>query len=76
VSPIADEEVEWIFGGTMSNALREKLLRFEQLTRQEHEPEAKAIVEALFLQTSILNERLFNIELALQGKTTTRDVGP
>jgi NAD+ synthase len=53
----------------MSNALREKLLRFEQLMNQEYGLETKALIEALFLQTSILNERLFSIELALQGKT-------
>jgi NAD+ synthase len=52
----------------MSNALRQKLLRFEQLLDQEQGPESKAITEALFLQTGILNERLFNIELALQEK--------
>ncbi|MDB5774449.1 MAG: hypothetical protein JWP38_582 [Herbaspirillum sp.] len=51
----------------MSNALREKLLRFEQLRDEEGTPESKAIVEALFLQTSIINERLFNIEQALRG---------
>ncbi|RXZ36957.1 hypothetical protein D9O50_11020 [Oxalobacteraceae bacterium CAVE-383] len=57
----------------MSNVLREKLLRFEQLKNQELEPGPKAIVEALFLQTSILNERLFNIELALQGRAPHRE---
>lgn len=60
----------------MSNVLREKLLRLEQLVGQEQDWQTKAIIEALFLQTSILNERLFNIELAIRNKNSEQQASP
>jgi hypothetical protein len=47
----------------MSNELRKKLHDLAELAENTTDPQTKAIVEAIRLQTAILNERLFAIEL-------------
>ncbi len=49
----------------MSNELRKKLHELQELTNNAPDPQTRAIIEALRLQTAILNERLFAIELQL-----------
>lgn len=49
----------------MSNELRKKLHDLAELADNTPDPEARAIVEAIRLQTAVLNERLFAIELQL-----------
>jgi hypothetical protein len=49
----------------MSNELRNKLHDLQQLSKHAPDPQTRAIIEAMRLQTAILNERLFRIELQL-----------
>ncbi|ATA54149.1 hypothetical protein D3C87_1077590 [compost metagenome] len=49
----------------MSNELRKKLHDLAELSDSTSDPQTKAIVEAIRLQTAVLNERLFSIELQL-----------
>lgn len=46
----------------MSNELRKKLHEMHVLSTNTPDPQTRAIIEALRLQTAILNERLFAIE--------------
>ena len=47
----------------MSNELRKKLHDLAELCDSTADPQTKAIIEAIRLQTAVLNERLFAIEL-------------
>ena len=49
----------------MSNELRKKLHELSVLVETAPDPQTRAIVEALRLQTAILNERLFAIDLQI-----------
>ncbi|WP_077003457.1 hypothetical protein [Variovorax sp. KK3] len=49
----------------MSNELRRKLHDLQELSNNAPDPATRAILEALRLQTAVLNERLFAIELLL-----------
>jgi hypothetical protein len=49
----------------MSNELRHKLHELQELSTHAPDAQTRAIIEALRLQTAILNERLFRIELQL-----------
>jgi hypothetical protein len=49
----------------MSNELRNKLHELQELSNNAPDPQTRALIEALRLQTAILNERLFRIELHL-----------
>lgn len=49
----------------MSNELRKKLHELSVLVDTAPDPQTRAIVEALRLQTAILNERLFSIDLQI-----------
>lgn len=49
----------------MSNELRKKLHDLAELCENAPDPQTKAIIEAIRLQTAVLNERLFSIELQL-----------
>ena len=49
----------------MSNELRNKLHELQELSTNAPDAPTRAIIEALRLQTAILNERLFCIELQL-----------
>lgn len=49
----------------MSNELRKKLHDLAELCDNAPDPQTKAIIEAIRLQTAVLNERLFSIELQL-----------
>ncbi|MGQ3128307.1 hypothetical protein [Variovorax sp.] len=49
----------------MSNELRKKLHDLAELVDNTPDPQTRAIVEAIRLQTAVLNERLFSIELQL-----------
>ncbi|MGF6345707.1 hypothetical protein [Variovorax sp. W2I14] len=53
----------------MSNELRKKLHDLAELAENTTDPQTKAIVEALRLQTAVLNERLFAIELQVGALT-------
>jgi len=55
----------------MSNELRKKLHDLAELCENATDPQTKAIIEAIRLQTAVLNERLFSIELQL-GVLTKR----
>ncbi|MDH6168324.1 hypothetical protein M2282_003475 [Variovorax boronicumulans] len=55
----------------MSNELRKKLHDLAELAENTTDPQTRAIVEAIRLQTAVLNERLFSIELQL-GTLTKR----
>ena len=55
----------------MSNELRKKLHDLAELADNTTDPHTRAIVEAIRLQTAVLNERLFSIELQL-GTLTKR----
>ncbi|BEP41648.1 hypothetical protein [Variovorax sp. V15] len=47
----------------MSNELRKKLHDLAELGDKATDPQTKALIEAIRLQTAVLNERLFAIEL-------------
>ncbi|MDP9603240.1 hypothetical protein ABL840_25505 [Variovorax sp. NFACC27] len=47
----------------MSNELRKKLHDLAELCDNTTDPQTRAIIEAIRLQTAVLNERLFSIEL-------------
>lgn len=49
----------------MSNELRKKLHELSVLVDTAPDPQTRAIIEALRLQTAILNERLFAIDLQI-----------
>lgn len=49
----------------MSNELRHKLHELQEISSHAPDAQTGAIIEALRLQTAILNERLFRIELLL-----------
>jgi hypothetical protein len=49
----------------MSNELRKKLHELSVLVDAAPDPQTRALVEALRLQTAILNERLFAIDLQI-----------
>ena len=49
----------------MSNELRKKLHELSVLVDTAPDPQTRASVEALRLQTAILNERLFAIDLQI-----------
>jgi hypothetical protein len=49
----------------MSNELRRKLHDLQELSNNAPDPATRALIEALRLQTAVLNERLFAIELLL-----------
>ncbi|AVQ79719.1 MULTISPECIES: hypothetical protein [Variovorax] len=49
----------------MSNELRKKLHDLAELCDNAPDPQTRAIIEAIRLQTAVLNERLFSIELQL-----------
>jgi len=57
----------------MSNELRNKLHELQKLSTNAADPQTGAIIEALRLQTAILNERLFRIELQLSEVLKRRD---
>lgn len=56
----------------MSNELRNKLHELQELSNNAPDAATGALIEALRLQTAILNERLFRIELQL-GELNRRD---
>lgn len=58
----------------MSNELRRKLHELQELSSRTSDPHTQAIVEALRLQTAILNERLFAIELQVAELAKSRGV--
>ena len=60
----------------MSNELRNKLHELQELSNNAADPHTRAIIEALRLQTAILNERLFRIELQLGEVTKRWDADP
>lgn len=60
----------------MSNELRNKLHELQELSNNAADPQTRAIIEALRLQTAILNERLFRIELQLTEVTKRWDADP
>jgi len=49
----------------MSNELRKKLHELSVLVDDAPDPQTRALIEALRLQTAILNERLFAIDLKI-----------
>ena len=53
----------------MSNELRKKLHDLAELCEKTTDPQTKAIIEAIRLQTAVLNERLFSIELQVGALT-------
>ncbi len=57
----------------MSNELRNKLHELQELSNNAADPQTRAIIEALRLQTAILNERLFRIELQLNEAAKRSD---
>ncbi|MDM0019990.1 hypothetical protein [Variovorax saccharolyticus] len=57
----------------MSNELRNKLHELQQLSNNAPDAPTRAIIEALRLQTAILNERLFRIELQLSEMSKRTD---
>jgi hypothetical protein len=58
----------------MSNELRKKLHELSVLVDAAPDPQTRAIVEALRLQTAILNERLFAIDLQIGELIQRMDV--
>ena len=60
----------------MSNELRNKLHELQELSNNAADPQTRALIEALRLQTAILNERLFRIELQLTEVSKRWDVDP
>jgi hypothetical protein len=57
----------------MSNELRNKLHELQELSKSAPDAQSGAIIEALRLQTAILNERLFRIELQLSELSKRAD---
>lgn len=57
----------------MSNELRNKLHELQELSNNAPDAPTRAIIEALRLQTAILNERLFRIELQLSETSKRTD---
>ena len=57
----------------MSNELRNKLHELQELSNNAPDAPTRAIIEALRLQTAILNERLFRIELQLNETSKRTD---
>jgi len=57
----------------MSNELRNKLHELQELSNNAADPQTRAIIEALRLQTAILNERLYRIELQLSEAAKRSD---
>jgi hypothetical protein len=57
----------------MSNELRNKLHELQELSNNAPDAPTRAIIEALRLQTAILNERLFRIELQLSDMAKRTD---
>jgi hypothetical protein len=57
----------------MSNELRNKLHELQELSNNAPDAPTRAIIEALRLQTAILNERLFRIELQLSEMSKRTD---
>jgi hypothetical protein len=57
----------------MSNELRNKLHDLQELSTHAPDPQTRAIIEAMRLQTAILNERLFRIELQLNDMKAARN---
>ena len=57
----------------MSNELRNKLHELQELSNNTPDASTRAIIEALRLQTAILNERLFRIELQLSDMAKRTD---
>ena len=57
----------------MSTELRNKLHELQELSTNAPDASTGAIIEALRLQTAILNERLFCIELQLNELTKRTD---
>ena len=51
----------------MSNELRKKLHDLAELGDKAPDPQTKALIEAIRLQTAVLNERLFAIELQVSA---------
>jgi hypothetical protein len=49
----------------MSNELRRKLHELQELSNNAPDPATRALIEAIRLQTAVLNERLFAVELQL-----------
>jgi len=49
----------------MSNELRRKLHELQELSNNAPDPATRAIIEAVRLQTAVLNERLFGVEQQL-----------
>ncbi|MDM0109749.1 hypothetical protein QTH97_32870 [Variovorax sp. J22R24] len=60
----------------MSNELRNKLHELQELSNNAADPQTRALIEALRLQTAILNERLFRIELQLGEMSKRLDSDP
>jgi hypothetical protein len=57
----------------MSNELRNKLHELQELSNNAADPQTRALIEAIRLQTAILNERLFRIELQLTEMSKRSD---
>ncbi len=57
----------------MSNELRNKLHELQELSNNAPDAPTRAIIEALRLQTAILNERLFRVELQLSEMSKRAD---
>ena len=57
----------------MSNELRNKLHELQELSNNAPDAATGALIEALRLQTAILNERLFRIELQLSEMSKRTD---
>ncbi|MDN6887623.1 hypothetical protein QMO14_29000 [Variovorax sp. CAN2819] len=51
----------------MSNELRKKLHDLAELCDNTADPQTRAIIEAIRLQTAVLNERLFAIEMQVSA---------
>lgn len=60
----------------MSNELRKKLHDLAELCENAPDPQTRAIIEAIRLQTAVLNERLFSIELQLGTLAKRLDNAP
>ncbi|MGJ7565555.1 hypothetical protein ACSFBM_17015 [Variovorax sp. GB1R11] len=60
----------------MSNELRKKLHDLAELCDNAPDPQTRAIIEAIRLQTAVLNERLFSIELQLGTLAKRLDSAP
>jgi hypothetical protein len=60
----------------MSNELRKKLHDLQELSTHAADPQTRDLIEAIRLQTAILNERLFRIELQLATLTQSQEPSP